>query len=181
MICGRDALRNAYLRISRGGAVVLERRTAQLLDGDTVVAYVHRWTIDTDAREVDTVPSQKVVYPLRDALGSAVLETDEAGGVVGYEELLPYGGSAFRAGRSARDVAPADYRFVGKERDDANLARLVAQIAAAHLTLPDFKRVTSYLIWNEEFPRTASMKVKREELARQVRAAAAKASLLKAG
>lgn len=30
--------------------------------------------------------------------------------------------------------------------------------------LADFKRVTGYVIWDEEFPRTASMKVKRNEL-----------------
>lgn len=37
--------------------------------------------------------------------------------------------------------------------------------------LVDFKRVGSYVVWNDEFPRTASMKVKRGILAEQVRAA----------
>jgi long-chain acyl-CoA synthetase len=35
--------------------------------------------------------------------------------------------------------------------------------------LPDFKRVGGYLIWDKDFPRTASMKIKRTELAEDVR------------
>jgi long-chain acyl-CoA synthetase len=35
--------------------------------------------------------------------------------------------------------------------------------------LPDFKRVSGYLVWDKDFPRTASMKVKRNELAEQIR------------
>jgi long-chain acyl-CoA synthetase len=34
--------------------------------------------------------------------------------------------------------------------------------------LPDFKRVGAYLVWNKDFPRTASMKVKRQELAEDI-------------
>ena len=68
-----------------------------------------------------------------------------------------------------------------KEQHGDPPSRLLAQIAAANLALADFKRVGSYLLWNDEFPRTASMKIKREELAQQVRAAATPAALLKAG
>jgi len=60
-------------------------------------------------------------------------------------------------------------------------AGLAAQIAAANIGLADFKRVASYLIWNEEFPRTASMKIKREELAQSVRDGAAAVQMLAAG
>jgi long-chain acyl-CoA synthetase len=35
--------------------------------------------------------------------------------------------------------------------------------------LPDFKRVGGYLVWDKDFPRTASMKIKRNELAEQIR------------
>jgi long-chain acyl-CoA synthetase len=34
--------------------------------------------------------------------------------------------------------------------------------------LPDFKRVGGYVIWNTDFPRTASMKIKRNELAKEL-------------
>jgi long-chain acyl-CoA synthetase len=35
--------------------------------------------------------------------------------------------------------------------------------------LPDFKRIHGFTSWQEDFPRTASMKVKREELAERIR------------
>jgi long-chain acyl-CoA synthetase len=43
------------------------------------------------------------------------------------------------------------------------------QINAANRTLPDFKRVGGYFIWEKDFPRTASMKIKREVLAEEIR------------
>ena len=36
--------------------------------------------------------------------------------------------------------------------------------------LPDFKRIRGYVIWERDFPRTASLKIKRIELAEQIRA-----------
>ena len=39
-------------------------------------------------------------------------------------------------------------------------------------TLPDFKRVSGYLLWDKDFPRTASMKIKRTDLAAEIRNAA---------
>jgi acyl-CoA synthetase (AMP-forming)/AMP-acid ligase II len=54
-------------------------------------------------------------------------------------------------------------------------AELLGQVASANLRLADYKRIGSYLLWDAEMPRTASMKVKREELARQIRATEAAA------
>jgi len=34
--------------------------------------------------------------------------------------------------------------------------------------LPDFKRVGGYVLWDKDFPRTASMKIKRTELAEEL-------------
>jgi acyl-coenzyme A synthetase/AMP-(fatty) acid ligase len=34
--------------------------------------------------------------------------------------------------------------------------------------LPDFKRVGGYIIWEKDFPRTASMKIKRQALAEEI-------------
>jgi acyl-coenzyme A synthetase/AMP-(fatty) acid ligase len=45
---------------------------------------------------------------------------------------------------------------------------LRAQIVACNRRLPDFKRVSGYLIWNKDFPRTASMKIKRTVLAEEI-------------
>jgi long-chain acyl-CoA synthetase len=41
-------------------------------------------------------------------------------------------------------------------------------IATRNRRLPDFKRVSGYVIWDKDFPRTASMKIKRQALADEV-------------
>ncbi len=48
---------------------------------------------------------------------------------------------------------------------------LLEDLRARNRRLPDFKRVSGYIPWTQEFPRTASMKVKRGVLADELRAA----------
>lgn len=45
---------------------------------------------------------------------------------------------------------------------------LLEEIAARNRRLPDFKRVSAYLIWDKDFARTASMKIKRQVLAEDI-------------
>jgi long-chain acyl-CoA synthetase len=45
---------------------------------------------------------------------------------------------------------------------------LLGEIANRNRKLPDFKRVGGYLIWEKDFPRTASMKIKRQTLAEEI-------------
>ena len=44
-------------------------------------------------------------------------------------------------------------------------SKLLEEVMERNRRLPDFKRVSGYLIWEKDFPRTASMKIKRQELA----------------
>lgn len=44
--------------------------------------------------------------------------------------------------------------------------------------LPDFKRVSGCLVWRHDFPRTASMKIKREALAEEIRAVTDRAAMI---
>jgi long-chain acyl-CoA synthetase len=53
----------------------------------------------------------------------------------------------------------------GTEVSDA----LRADLAARNRRLPDFKRVHGYVLWEQDFPRTASLKIKRHELAEAIR------------
>ena len=46
---------------------------------------------------------------------------------------------------------------------------VIDDIVERNRRLPDFKRVGGYLVWDKDFPRTASMKIKRTELAEQIR------------
>jgi long-chain acyl-CoA synthetase len=48
-------------------------------------------------------------------------------------------------------------------------AALVEELALRNRRLPDFKRVAGYVVWEEDFPRTASMKIKRGPLAEAIR------------
>jgi long-chain acyl-CoA synthetase len=48
-------------------------------------------------------------------------------------------------------------------------ADLVEQIRLRNRALADFKRIAAYVAWDSEFPRTASMKIKRNLLAEQIR------------
>ena len=45
---------------------------------------------------------------------------------------------------------------------------LLEDIAARNRKLPDFKRVGGYIVWDKDFPRTASMKIKRQVLAEEM-------------
>lgn len=47
---------------------------------------------------------------------------------------------------------------------------LRSQIAERNRQLLDFKRISGFLLWTRDFPRTASMKIKREALAAEIRA-----------
>jgi long-chain acyl-CoA synthetase len=48
--------------------------------------------------------------------------------------------------------------------------KLLEEIVARNRRLPDYKRVGGYAIWEKDFPRTASMKIKRQALAEEFRA-----------
>ena len=45
---------------------------------------------------------------------------------------------------------------------------LLKEIRNRNFRLSDFRRVSSYLIWQQDFPRTASLKIKRDLLAESI-------------
>ncbi len=47
-------------------------------------------------------------------------------------------------------------------------SHLLGEINERNRRLPDFKRVSGYLVWEKDFPRTASMKIKRQVLAEEI-------------
>jgi long-chain acyl-CoA synthetase len=54
-----------------------------------------------------------------------------------------------------------------------------ADLIARNRRLPDFKRISGYVEWTKDFPRTASMKIKRNVLADEIRSRADRESAVK--
>jgi RHS repeat-associated protein len=104
-------------RIRRNGELVLERWTLHIGNGEERLALVHRWTRDDLAREVDDIGHPRVRYQLSKQR-SAVMELDENGKLISYEEYFPYGDTAFVVGDDLREVDRRQYRYSGRERDD---------------------------------------------------------------
>ncbi|MGK7892455.1 MAG: RHS repeat domain-containing protein, partial [Xenococcus sp. (in: cyanobacteria)] len=106
-------------RLQRNETTVLKRQTLRVMDDETCVAVFHYWEQDDLQREVDRVGTRKVRYQLDNHLGSVSLEVDNDAQIISYEEYFPYGGTAFIAGSDRREVKLKEYRYSGKERDDA--------------------------------------------------------------
>lgn len=74
---------------------------------------------------VDDVPSGMsngcVRYSLNGTTGMNALELDEKGNIISAEEYFPFGGSAWRASRSAVETRYRTHRYSGKERDATGL------------------------------------------------------------
>jgi long-chain acyl-CoA synthetase len=64
----------------------------------------------------------------------------------------------------------------GRELDEP----LQSELAERNRRLPDFKRLRGYVLWERDFPRTASLKIKRTELAEQIRASTERATAVTA-
>jgi RHS repeat-associated protein len=96
------------------GNVTLERETLHVMDGQHRVALVETRTQGDD----NGLPAQLVRYQFGNQLGSAILELDEAGQIISYEEYYPYGSTAYQAGRTVTEVSLKRYRYTGKERDE---------------------------------------------------------------
>lgn len=100
------------------GRLLLERATSHITDGNERIALVHRWSPGLlNGESNDGAP--RIHYQLSNHLGSSSLELNEDGDIISYEEYFPFGDTAFLAGSSARDIRLKDYRYTGKECDDA--------------------------------------------------------------
>ena len=55
---------------------------------------------------------------------------------------------------------------------------LRAELIKRNHRLPDFKRISGYVIWDQDFPRTASLKIKRTVLANDIRQRLERASIM---
>lgn len=94
---------------------------------------------------------------------------------VDCEELVVYAsGYVWPADQSGSGITEEQlFAVVRPKEGDALPKAALEELEKRNRTLPDFKRIGAVLEWSEEFPRTASMKVKRNVLAEQIREAGA--------
>ena len=100
-------------------ALRLERWTVHISDNTGNIAQVDTKTRDDDNNDpANPLNTPLIRYQYANHLGSAVLETDEDGNPISYEQYHPYGTSAYRSAKPGFDLSLKRYRFSGKERDD---------------------------------------------------------------
>lgn len=97
----------------------LERNTIHVSDDTGKIAQVDTKLLDLDNADPGNPLSTDLIrYQYGNHLGSVMMETDENGTIVSYEEYHPYGTSAYRSSKSGFNLSLKRYRFSGKEKDD---------------------------------------------------------------
>jgi RHS repeat-associated protein len=97
-----------------GGVVVEEVESLHVFHGDRRLLLVED-VLQTDVAGRATGPLLR--YQYADQVNSTTLEADEAAQIIGYEELHPYGSSAYRATDTGVEASPRRYRHTGMQRD----------------------------------------------------------------
>ena len=99
-----------------GTNVLLERETLHVMDDKQRIALVETKTVDNAAAIAMAVAL--VRYQIGNHLGSSMLELNDAGEVISYEEYYSYGSTSYQAVTSNIEVPAKRYRYTGKERDE---------------------------------------------------------------
>ncbi|MBN1654141.1 MAG: AMP-binding protein [Deltaproteobacteria bacterium] len=66
------------------------------------------------------------------------------------------------------DLADETLVLIIRPKSDEPTAELLDEIRTRNRELADYQRVSSYMVWKEEFPRSAKLDVKRQQLAREI-------------
>jgi len=98
---------------------IFERVDLHVMDDKARIAIINKWNIDLLGSETDDPGEIKSRYQYSNHLGSASLELNDIGDIISYEEYFPYGGTCYITGSSEAEVKLKEYRYTGKERDDA--------------------------------------------------------------
>ena len=113
----RDSLKN----------LLVERETLHGMDGARRIVLVETKTVDVEAGGAFAVVS-RLRFQLDNHLGSASLEVDESGLVIGYEEYHPYGTAAYASGRGGVEVLTHPLKSARRFRGKRHVRTAVARI-----------------------------------------------------
>jgi long-chain acyl-CoA synthetase len=158
----------------RGPTVMLGYLDAPELTRETIV---DGWLRTGDLGTIDAAGHLKLLGRTKNMIvtegGKNVYPEDieAAFDAVACEELCVF---AERYLFPARELAGERLCLVIRPKQQIPLEQTLAALRAANRALAAHKRVGSYLIASEEFPKTASLKIKREQLANALRAAPAR-------
>jgi len=116
-------IKKIYTKIFMGSTTQeLKRTTLHVMDDTRRIATVHNWTQDDNLREINTsgeLNTNKIRYQYGNHIDSASLELSSTGAIISYEEYFPYGDTSLIAGTAQKEVKLKEYRYTGKEKDDA--------------------------------------------------------------
>jgi RHS repeat-associated protein len=105
-------------RKRQSGTLKLERWTVHIADDTGRIAQVETKSVDLDGTDAAPRNTPITRYQYTNHLGSAVLETDDAGNPISYEEYHPYGTTSYHSSKSGINISLKRYRYAGKEQDD---------------------------------------------------------------
>ena len=103
------------MRSRQGDRLTGESRRWRLMDVDTCIAERLIWTGGTPPAGLS---QPQLRYQLDNEQGSAMMEVDEVGHIISYEEYSPYGSTVYATGISLAEVSLKRYRYSGRRRDE---------------------------------------------------------------
>ena len=125
-------------RKKSSGTLAVERQPLHVMDGQRRISMVETLTVDSSALINPEGHTPRIRNQLEDHLGTAALETDEAGAVINYEEYHPYGSTAWYA-----DDGPLDWSTNCGQRH----VRLVRGVARRQHLCLGWRRGGSWVRW----------------------------------
>ena len=123
------------------------------------------------AKNMIVTEGGKNVYPEDIEAGFSGLDDCEEFAVYAANYLWPTG----RLGADSEQLVIVVRPKPGS--NDEQVAALFEALRARNRRLADYKRLAGYVLWEREFPRTASQKLKRDPLARELRARCDRAAI----
>lgn len=106
-----------YREYDSSGNVTLETSTLHVSDEARRICLFETTSTPAPGSTTSTSSTTLTRFQLSNHLGSAVLETDDTGAVLTYEEYYPFGSTSFQTGSGQSEVSSKRYRFTGRERD----------------------------------------------------------------